>query len=66
MSDNRPVVMLVLRLERDGVPDMVRLRRVVKAFLRQYGMTCLYLEQLWPALPVQASPPDAPAAGPPR
>jgi hypothetical protein len=45
-GQQRPVYLLRLRPESGlGVPEMVRLRRCLKALLRCYGLVCLSVEE---------------------
>jgi hypothetical protein len=44
----RPVYRLTLRPEPGDVPEMARLRRLLKALLRGYGLRCLSIEEVKP------------------
>jgi hypothetical protein len=40
------IVRLTLRAERQDVPAIVRLRRLLKALLRGYGFRCVRIEEM--------------------
>ena len=52
--DCSPAYRLTLRAPPDGVPDGVKLRRLLKALLRRFGLRCLSVEEVPAAAPAEA------------
>jgi hypothetical protein len=50
----RPAYRLTLRAPPDGVPDGVKLRRLLKALLRRFGLRCLSVEEVPAVAPAPA------------